>query len=162
MVSRNNNWKDETMTPLQTELQLPTYAALSNADAASLFQAAIVIGRKALPIGSFITLLFRGGIWAKLVICADTPQTTDQGNQLRAAAISVVHWCSNKHVETVAMDDPEVKAALAALVAGNLIPQALLTQIDALADVTTTRGAQLGYRQPITAAMIAVARSAES
>ena len=78
---------------------------------------------------------------------------------LWCAAREVLAWLCDPHVEHVDMDNPTTRAGMAAIVAGGVISPALASQIDALANVTTTRAAQLGYRKPITAAMVTAARS---
>ena len=152
------------MTPLQTELALPAYAGLADADAAARLNAPLVTSRKLVAMGDIKPILYQDALpcaMIRLEDAANQTATTPQGMSLVIAARTVFAWLTDPHIEHIDLDNPTAKAGLAAIVAGGVISQALADQIDALANVATTRAAQLGYRKPITAAMITVARSPE-
>ena len=158
------------MTPLQTELTLPAYTGLTDAAAAALLNAPIVTGRKLVAMGDIKPIVFTDAMPSARLRIEDAthaalPATSDPAYAaalaLKTAAREVLAWLTDPHVEHIDLDNPTTRAGMAAIVAGGVISQALASQIDALANVTTTRAAQLGYRKPITAAMVAVVRSAE-
>ena len=61
--------------------------------------------------------------------------------------------------QNIDFDNASVKPMLDGLVAAGLLTADQRTSLDTLANVTTTRGRQLGYRNPITAFMVTVART---
>ena len=157
-------------TPLQIELQLPAYAGLTDAQAAAALNATIVVGRQLVAMGDIKPMIYTDATPSARIRIEDAanavlPATTDPSYAaaltLKTAAREVLAWITDPHVEHVDMDNPTTKAGMAAIVAGGVISPALAAQIDALANVTTTRPRKFGYRKPITAAMVTVARSAE-
>jgi len=158
------------MTPLQTELQLSTYTALSDAAAAAVLNAPLVSGRRRVAMADIKPLLYTDAIPSARIRLEDVAHATlpppndpayGEAARLKGAAREVLAWLTDPHVGFVDMDNATSKAGIAALVAGGVISPALAGQIDALANITTTRAAQLGYRKPITAAMVTAARSAD-
>ena len=155
---------------LQTELALPAYSSLTDAQAAAALNAPLVTGRKLVAMGDIKPLLYTDAIpSARLrledVVNAGPPASTSPtyaaGYALWCAAREVLAWLQDPHVAHVDMDNPTTKAGMAAIVAGGVISQALADQIDALANVTTTRAAQIHFMRPVTAADVTKARAAK-
>ena len=156
------------MTSLQIELALPTYIGLTDAAAAALLNAPIVAGRKPVAMGDIKPLIYQDAIpSARLriedVVDAGPPPATSlnyaAAYSLWCAAREVLAWLQDPHVEYVDMDNPTTKMGIAAIVAGGVISQALAGQIDALANVTTTRAEQIHFMRPVTAADVTKARA---
>ena len=157
-------------TTLQTELALPAYTGLSDAAAADRLNAPIVSGRRLVPMGDIKPLLYQDAMPPAMIRLEDAsaavlPASSEPAYAaalaLKTAARVVLAWLTDPHVATVDLDNATARAGLAAIVAGGVITQAMAAEIDGLANVTTTRAAQLGYRKPLTTAMITVARSPE-
>ena len=145
------------MTPLQSELQKPEYAALSDADAAARLNAPIVTGRRRVPLAEFVHRLFADATWAKLQAAANG-EVAGMPAQVKAAAITVYDYLRNPHVETIDMDNDVTKSVLAALIQAGILSQPLVDGIGALANIASTRAAQLGFRSGVLAAGINWAR----
>ena len=156
------------MTNLQTELALPAYSGLSDADAAARLNTPIVTARRLVAMGDIKPLLYQDAIPPAMLRLEDAanaalPVTSDPGYtaaaQLKTAARMVLAWLTDPHVEHVDLDNATAKAGLAAIVAGGIIGPAMAAAIDALANVTTTRARQIKVRYPVTAADVHAARA---
>ena len=157
-------------TSLQSELALPQYVGLTDAQAAAALNTPIVTGRKLVAMCDIKPIIFTDATPSARIRIEDAanvvlPATSDPAHAaaltLKTAAREVLAWITDPHVEHVDLDNPVSKAGLAAIVAGGVISADLAGRIDALANITTTRAAQLGYRKPITAGMVHAARNAQ-
>ena len=94
------------------------------------------------------------GLWPALKAAALTPA---------AAAFplaSVVYdMIAGGKFQNVDFDNPLVTPMLDGLLTAGLLTADQRAALDTLADAFTTRAAQLGYRKPVTAAMVTAARN---
>lgn len=148
------------MNTLQTELALPAYAGLTDAQAAAALNAPLVTGMQPVPLALLKLPLYTDATpcaMLRLAAAAGTPDTTLAGAQL--AAMQANAYLNDPHEQTIDLSNATVQAGLALLVQAGVFTQAQVTAAMALAQVTTTRGRQLGYRAAITAAMVTAARN---
>jgi hypothetical protein len=145
-------------TPLQIELALPAYAGLTDDQAAAALNAPIS-GTQAVPLGPLKLLLYQDATpcaMLRIAAAAETPDTTVSGAQ--AAARQANAYLNDPHIQTIDFTNPIVSAGLALLVQSGVVSQALLNRAKAMGQTVTTRGRQLRYAMPITAAMVNTAR----
>lgn len=138
---------------LKRELAKPEYSGLTDAQCVDRLNAPIVTGRRLVPLSEFVYRLFTDATWATLQAAT---QSDNVG--LRAAAVTVYDYLRNPHVETIDLDLPATKAALGGLVAAGVFSQELVSGIDALANVTTSKARRLGFLRPITEEQVRRAR----
>ena len=150
------------MTPLQTELAKPEYSGLDDTQAAAKLNTPVVVGRKKVPLGDFVHTLFTEWVVSNLSVRTrvDPSALSNDALLLWKAADTLLRYIGNPHVETIDMDLPVTKQALAALVAVGDVPQAVVTAVDAMANVMETPARRLRWFRPITAADVAKARAA--
>lgn len=141
------------MTPLQTELALPAYAGFTDQQAADALNAVLVAGRRLAPLWEVQQWIQVNGILAPLTAAALAP--TDPRYNV---AVQVYHMVFLGKFDNVDFDNSAVKPMLDGLVTAGLISSDQRTALDSLANVSTTRAAQLGFRKPVTANMVTVAR----
>ena len=147
------------MTLLKTELALPTYAGLSDADAAAALNAPIIVGNQLVALGDVKLILYTDAApsaMLRIKAAAAVADTTVDGLQL--AAQSADAYLNDPHIQHIDFTLPLVHGMLALLVAGGVLSQALSSRIQALGNVTTTRAKQLGYFGGVSAAAVHNAR----
>ena len=157
---------------LQTELTLPAYAGdpaatppippLSDAAAAAALNAPIITGRKRVPLADFVYIVMRdyAAAWAALQQVATTwVPATDAEKQLKAAAVVTYDYLRSPHVANIDMDLTATRLAYGGLVTAGIFPQAMVDAINAMANVNTSRAAQMGLLRPVTAAQVRIARN---
>lgn len=146
-------------TPLQTELALPTYAGLTDAAAAAALNAPIVIGTRPATLGDVKLVLYQDAVPSAMLRIAEAAQmldTTIAGVQMAARQANA--YLNDPHLQSLDFANSTVKAGLALLVQGSVLSQALVNQVTALGQVTTTRAKQIGYMQGVTEAAVNMAR----
>ncbi len=143
------------MSLLHSELAKPEYAGLSDSAAAARLNERPIVGRRRVPLAEFVHRLFGDATWATLQAATTSAA---QSAQVKAAAITVYDFLRNPHVEAIDMDLPATKGVLALLVQAGVLPQALVAEIDSLANVVGSRAEQLGLPMPLPVACITLAR----
>ena len=127
------------MTSLETELQLPAYVGLSDADAAAALNAPRVVGRQMVLLGDIKPLLYQDAMPPAIVRLEDAagatlPDPNDPAYaaafELKTAARVVFAWLTDPHVVHVDLDLPAAKTGMAAILAGGVISQAMADQIE--------------------------------
>ena len=139
---------------LQTELTLPAYTGLSDADAAAALNAPISGGRQLVPLWIAQQWFMAEGLWPALKAAALTPTAASF-----PVASVVYDMIAGGKFQNVDFDNPLVQPMLDGLVTAALLTADQRAALDTLANVITTRAAQLGFRKPITAGMVTAARS---
>ena len=148
------------MSPLQTELAKREYAALTDQQAADKLNAAVIAGRKKVPLADFVHTLFTEWVVSNLSVRTRVDPSALSGDALLLwkAADTMLRYIGNPHVETIDMDLPVTKQALAALVAVGDVPQAVVVAADAMANIMETPAEQLGLPSPVPVAAVTFAR----
>ncbi len=144
------------MTTLQTELALPVYAGLSDADAAAALNSGVTGGRQLVPLWIAQQWFMAEGLWPALKAAALTPSAA-----AFPVASVVYDMMAGGKFQNVDFDNAAVKPTLDGLVAAGLLTSDQRAALDTLANITTTRGRQLGYQRPISAGMVTAARAAQ-
>lgn len=116
---------------LAAELSQPSYASLSDEQAAAAINAKTVAVRRLVPTWQVRQAAIQGGYWAMLVQASEVPQTA-------ALAINVLAWIDDQSgtIQTVDMDSPAAGAMRSALVQAGIVTQPQADAISALADAT--------------------------
>lgn len=115
------------MDALAQELSQPSYASLSDGQAADAINAKTVAVRRPVPCWRVRQAAIEGGFWAALVQAREVPQTA-------ALAINVLAWIDDQSgtIQTVDMDSQPAVAMRGALVQAGILTQ---QQADALASL---------------------------
>ena len=140
---------------------MPAYSGLTDQQAAAVLNASIVTGTRPAALGDVKLILYEDAApCAMLRIAAQTEvaDTTLVGLQLAARTASA--FLNDPHMEHIDFALASVQGMLALLVAGGVLRQALVNQVTALGQVTTTRAAQLRFPRAVTAADVHAARAA--
>ena len=144
------------MNPLQQELSLPAYTGKSDQQAADILNTPLTAGRKLVPLWQVQQWIQTNGVLAALKAAAYTPT-----NPAFAVAANVYDMVFLGKFENIDLDNLAVKPLLDGLVTAGLLTTTQRAALDALANATTTRAAQLRYMRPITAGDVAKARAAK-
>lgn len=114
---------------LAAELSKPSYASLSDEQAAAAINAKTVAVRRPVPTWQVRQAAIQGGYWAALVQARDVPQTA-------ALAINVLAWIDDQSgtIQTVDMDSPAAGVMRSAIVQAGILTQPQADALSALAD----------------------------
>lgn len=130
------------------------YDGMSDADVASSLNAVIREQRKLVPLWQVKKACVENGLWRKIGLAITDQALTPT---VRDAAAAAVAYIDDKRFENLDMDLTSTKNMLAALVVGNVIPQALATALDGMADFSVSRASEIGIGV-VSADDVAIAR----
>jgi hypothetical protein len=124
---------------LRTELALPAYTGLTDAQAADELNAPLAI-RQRVPLGTLQATAMESGVYTQLLVAVGTPETPIQLKALCQTVLNLV----DARFDDVDLDNAQSRTIWTALQTAGVITTAQATAILALGDTTTTRAAQLG------------------
>jgi hypothetical protein len=147
-------------TSLQTELTNPTYAALTDQQAAATVNAKTA--RALVALADWANWPYEDATYYQLtqaaaaVLPAATDATYASALAVKAAATSMLGYITNPKIEHIDMDLPATQAVIAALVAAGVLAQEFVNRVDALANIPWWQSA--GLVRPVTAIDVRIAR----
>ncbi len=124
---------------LSNELKDAAYAELSDSAAAESLNAVTVTCRQLVPLWQVKKHALENGYWLLIKAAA-----LDTQHPAYAAAASAVEFVSDTRFENLDMDLVSTKAMIAGLVATSVMTAAQAEALDAMADYSVSRAAQLG------------------
>ena len=119
------------MQALFDELKHPIYQSLSDQQAADMVNAKMVTIRKPVDLWKVEGHASRKGYRAKLEIAA-----TDHSHPYRELAINILEFIKSRRLETIDMDDPDVRKAFENMTACGFASQQDIAELIAFGDHT--------------------------
>lgn len=118
------------METLIEELKKPAYQQISDQAAANLINVLTVTIRKPVELWKVEQHASRKGYRAKLEIAA-----TDSSHPYRELAINILEFIKSRRLETIDMDDPDVRAAFESMTVCEFATQQDVAELIAMGDV---------------------------
>lgn len=118
------------MDALIAELSKPEHQALNDQQAADAINAKIVTVRRPVELWKVEQHASRKGYRAKLEIAA-----TDPSNPYRGLAINILEFLKSRRLETIDMDDPDVRTAFESMTVCEFATQQDVAELIAMGDV---------------------------
>ena len=149
------------MSPLQTELALPAYAALSDQAAADLLNTPRSAGRKMVAMSDIKPLLYTDATpcaMLRLQDAANTAPNSPDTQVTNTAARTILMWLNDPHIQNVNLDDKTASGAIEAITLAGILSQELIAKVNALGNIMQTRAQQIHFPRAATAADVAAAR----
>lgn len=123
---------------LATEIQLPGYANMTDAEIVDALNAVSASTRRAVPLAALLATAALNGSYAAVKAAAENEAAPAA---VRGVCASVLVLMSGVFTE-INLDDPRVQASLGALAQAGVLSAAQMAEIDALADVPGRSRAQ--------------------
>lgn len=128
------------MQALIEELKKPAYQGISDQAAANLINVLTVAIRKPVELWKVEQHASRKGYRAKLEIAA-----TDPSHPYRELAINILEFIKSRRLETIDMDDPDVRKAFENMTVCEFATQQDVAELIAMGDVRIRWVDEIGY-----------------